>query len=281
MRNFKQILPILVIWVLLFTSSSSAEAAPSLSEIGSAKQTEVQTTTTTTVEKEQSLNMEDSSGKETNADSNIESAEAVAELFHSGGLTEESIEEASILIKPIAEIINLISSIVLALLAAFLILVSVLDLVYIEVPATRSYLYRPAVAPTTTAIGGIQPNFFTRKFGQDMNQDMGIGAGMGSSMIQTPGVRSTQFVSDDAVATLMEAQAANTPAIPMMGQRLPQPTPGGRSAIMLYLRKRTFSLLLLGVCVLLFTGTVFTDIGVKLGVKLVSMLSNIFLIRRI
>ena len=81
----------------------------------------------------------------------------------------------------------------------------------------------------------------------------------------------------------MGAQGAQGGAMPMggmmggmMGAAQQQPVKA-KNLIFAYMKKRSFTLIMLGICLVLFTCTVFTDIGTMLGMKLLGLLSGISL----
>lgn len=196
------------------------------------------------------------------SESNKSSADAVGEIFKQGGLTEESVEKSKKWVEPIAKIINLLVAIVTSLLALGIVCISVLDLVYIQLPFTRSFL-APTQSNPTPLIQGTQGQMGNMTQGQIGNQMQPPTQGSNSSK---------QWVSDEAIATLRETQ-------PQQAQQgiVQQDKPGGKSALLSYAKKRSFTLIMLGVCAVLFTCTVFTDIGVMLGMKLLALASGISL----
>lgn len=193
------------------------------------------------------------------SESNRSSADAVGEIFKQGGLTEESVEKSKKWVEPIAKIINLLVAIVTSLLALGILCISVLDLVYIQLPFTRSFLAPTQSSPTAPMQGqmGMQGQ------GQ-MGSPMGNHTQAPAPTPAQGSNSSKQWVSDEAVASLSEVQSQ-------------QGRPGGKNALLSYAKKRSFSLIMLGICVVLFTCTVFTDLGVMIGMKLIALASGISL----
>lgn len=198
------------------------------------------------------------------SESNKSSADAVGEIFKQGGLTQESVEKSKKYVEPIAKILNLLVAIVTSLLALGIVCVSVLDLVYIQLPFARAFL-----APTQSSPSA------------PMQGQMGMMHGAPNSMQSSPSAGSTsagtgkQWVSDEAIAALNDAQPQQVQQ-GMIGQGQPVKA-GGKSALVSYAKKRSFSLIMLGICIILFTCTVFTDIGTMVGMKLIALLSGISL----
>jgi hypothetical protein len=148
--------------------------------------------------------------------------------------------------------------------------VSVLDLLYMAFPPVRDMLD-----------GGMngQPRSSRGSRGQHMPRgQMGIGLqgqGMGMQNLDMAGGMSNQgmqqsspgggfsalgrWISDEAIAACLEANGGPQGTMQVMGS---SPL---KSMIFSYMKKRSLFLILFGVCVILFTSTVFTDMGIKLG----------------
>ena len=58
---------------------------------------------------------------------------------------------------------------------------------------------------------------------------------------------------------------------PMGGQQAPK---SKKTVALCYLKKRTFSLILIGICVVVLTCTLFLDVGTKLGMWIVQLVSG-------
>lgn len=291
----------LVLGVNLMCFSTVVFATPdSLNEIGGSQQT-VETpvtpstsnqtstttqnnTTATTPSTSQTQQSQATQPAQSNvSDSNQDSAAAVGEIFKQGGLTSESVEKSKKWVEPVAKVINLAMAVVLGIFSALLVLVSVLDMVYIGLPFTRPYLCPNAQQPqqgmgASPMMGGMTG------YGRGGMMGMNGMSGMQQQQ-QSSGLAATigQWISDDALNAVREAQATQQQgagASPMMGSfgmqaQAQQPQPKGKSLILGYLKKRSFTLIMLGVCLVLFTCTVFTDLGTMIGVKLLSLLSGI------
>jgi hypothetical protein len=102
----------------------------------------------------------------------------------------------------------------------------------------------------------------------------------GMQQPQSQGAAATigQWISDDAKQAVAEATGGGQQgASPMMGgmmgqQAAPVKT---KNLVVAYMKKRAFSLIMLGVCLVLFTCTIFTDLGTMLGMKILALLSGI------
>ena len=60
-----------------------------------------------------------------------------------------------------------------------------------------------------------------------------------------------------------------------MGMQGAMPPATGKNVMFAYLKKRAFSLVMLGVCLVLFSCTVFTDLGITVGTKIIGLLTGI------
>lgn len=171
-------------------------------------------------------------------------AKAVGDLFGQAGVDQESIETAQEYIRPFAKIMNLIMAVILGITSLLMMFVSVLDLFYMAFPPVRDLL----------------------DGGGNGQQQMGRGrgsrgmGGMGMQQQQQPvggGLSALgRWVSDEAIAASVDAQ---TPF---------------KSMILSYLKKRSLFLLIFGVCVILFTSTVFSNLGIKIGIWIIGILSG-------
>lgn len=196
------------------------------------------------------------------SDSNRESAKAVGEIFKQGSLTQESVEKSKKWVEPVAKVINMLMAVLVSLLAVGIVCVSVLDLIYIQLPFVRGYL-TPQQNTSPTSMPSNMPGA--------MSPNM-----VANAHVQSSGSSSTvrQWVSDEAIAALQESQSQQTVCT---GQQLQQQQgkPGGKSALLSYVKKRSFALIMLGICIVVFTCTALTDLGLLLGVKLIGILSGI------
>lgn len=253
-------------------SQQSTQSSSQSSSLGTSTQN---STSSSTIESPIKIDESDIS------DTNKSSAEAVSEIFKQGALTPESVEKSKKWVEPIAKLINLMIAIILGILSAFLVLISVLDLIYIQVPVTRTFLKGSQSQTSSTVVGGINPQVGPLPLQpqpQTLPQPLPQ-PGLGSTpALQTSPVLSRQWVSDEAIAALNEAQPQQSaPQSPIINaqQLQAQALPGGKSVMLSYLKKRAFALIMLGVCVLLFTCTIFTDLGTALGIKVIALLSGI------
>lgn len=252
---------------LLFSVSAVCFAEPtSLNEIGleqsqeqkteqsqGQKQPEKQEKNET--EKSDTFKIDDSNV----SDSNRESAKAVGEIFKQGSLTQESVEKSKKWVEPVAKVVNLLIATLVSLLAVGIVCVSVLDLIYIQLPFARGYMAPQQTTPSTSMPSNMP-------------------GAMPGNMAPTAPVQSSsttrQWVSDEAIAALQESQPQQTVGMgPQLQQQ--QGKPGGKNALIAYAKKRSFALIMLGICIVVFTCTALTDLGLLIGVKLIGVLSGI------
>lgn len=295
--NFKKKLSLclatFIIGVNVMCISATVFAEPnSLNEIGGSQATvqtepttkETSTTTTQdTSSQTQTSTTEATGGSSSNvSSSNSESAAAVGELFKQGALTQDSVDKAAKWVKPVAKVINVAMAIVLGIFSAILVFISVLDLVYIGVPAVRPYLM-PGGGAQQQAGGAPMMGMNSYGAGRMGMPGMNGGmAGMNGGMQQSQGAAATigQWISDDAKQAVAEAQqqagggATGMPGMPGMMNAQQAPVKG-KNLVVAYMKKRAFSLIMLGVCLVLFTCTIFTDLGTMLGMKILALLSGI------
>ena len=222
-----------------------------------------------------------------NADKNESTAKAVGDLFSSAGVNEESAAKAKKWIEPVAKVLNTVIAVILGLFASMLILVSVLDMVYLGIPITRQWLCPGGADMGAAAAGGMaggmgrmggMGGYGRRGMGRMGMGGMGMGGMGGAAQTQpTLGASIGRWISDDALAAVNESQNGMAAAGGMgaMGMQGAMPPATGKNVMFAYLKKRAFSLVMLGVCLVLFSCTVFTDLGITVGTKIIGLLTGI------
>ena len=219
-----------------------------------------------------------------NAD--YDAGDAYSEL----GMTGEDLEQATKIISPVVKWVNIGIGVVVALLGTFLLGVTVLDLLYIVSPQAIRNIG-----------GGAQP-----AGGGMPGMGMGMGMGMGGGAPQPQAASGfSALISDDCKAALAECGAAAGGA--QMGGGMPGMGMGGgfggggfgggfggmgggmmggmggaapvkpktKTVALTYLKKRVFTLILIGVCAVILTCTVFLDVGTAIGQWIVNLIGNI------
>lgn len=173
---------------------------------------------------------------------NKDSAGAVGDLFQNAGVDKESVNQANTFLEPLARGINIVVSFLLGFTSVAIFLITASDLLYIGFPPVRNMLN-----PQSQGGGGM--------------------GGYGGGGQQSTGIR---WVSDEAMACVGGGDSGGGMGGPMGGQQ----QQGGKSVIMSYLKKRTVFLIMFAICVILFTSTVFTDLGLKLGMLLLEWITG-------
>lgn len=178
-------------------------------------------------------------------------------------VTDENMSSASQYASPITNAIGTLTGFIVMIVSAGIFAVTALDLAYIGLPFTRSFL-NPQQAQAQG--GGMSP----------MGGMMGGGA-----QPQESGLR-RRWVSDEAVACVAQANPQQGGGMSpmggmgmgamggmgmggMMGGGAQQQQTPTKSVIMMYLRKRTFFLVVFAVAIILLTSSIFTDCGINLA----------------
>ena len=167
---------------------------------------------------------------------------------------DEEMQKANNLASPMVSVIGTIAGFIVLIASAAIFAITALDLLYIGVPFTRTYL-----APAQTSGGG----------------GMGMMGGMGGQQ-QQPQRR--QWVSDEAIQAVQLANPSGGAGggMPMGGmggmmggmgamgggQQQPQST---KSVILGYFKKRVFFIVIFSLCTIVLTSSIITDCGINLG----------------
>ena len=220
-------------------------------------------------------------------------ANAVAGMFGNAGPKEEDIAMANAFIEPIANIMNKVMAVILGMTSLLMMFTTMLDLLYLAFPPVRDYLDggRQGMSNMMGAggrggmgrgMGGMRGGMGGMRGGYGMGGmggmnsmgGMGMGGmggmgmgGMGGGMQQGMGQpvggglsAVGRWVSDEAVSACNECMGGAMEG----GMGMMQP-PGVKSMVLSYIKKRSLFLILFGVCVVLFSSTVFFDLGARLG----------------
>ena len=195
-------------------------------------------------------------------------------------ITEENMEQANQLAGPVATAIGTITGFVIIIVSAGIFFVTALDLVYIGIPFTRSYLNAGYGAAAQG--GGMSPM-------GGMGMGMGMrGMGMAGGMPQgSQPVHTKCFVSDEAVACVNMVMAQQAPQGGMMGGGMSpmggmmggmpaqQPQVNTKSVILQYLKKRAVFLVIFAICTVILMSSIFTDCGINLAALLNKVLTRL------
>ena len=221
-------------------------------------------------------------------------------------VTQENMQSANTMASPIVNVIGTATGFILMIASAGIFLVTALDLIYIGLPFTRSFLnpkygMQNAAGGMGMGMGGMG----MRGMGMGMRGGMGMGMGGGAGAPQQAtetGLR-RQWVSDEAEycvnfanqqdASTNMAGGAMQGGMGMMGgmgmgamggampQQAPNP-PSTKSIIFMYLKKRMFFIIIFSLSTVILTSSVLTDCGLNLAellekifVKVNGQISNV------
>lgn len=209
---------------------------------------------------------------------NEDTAKAIGEMFREVGPDAEAVREANEFIQPFAVILNKLMAIILGITSMLMMFVTVLDLLYMAFPPVRDML-------DGGATGGqqiMQGSRGSRGSGMyGMQGGMGVDGGMNMGMGSMPTANQNRqaggglsaigrWVSDEAIAACVESKGGPMGSLQNGGQVGPI-----KSMIFTYMKKRSMFLILFGICVILFTSTAFTDLGVKIGTYILKLIVGI------
>lgn len=175
--------------------------------------------------------------------SNKERADAIRSMFDNVGVDNESMQKANTYLSPTARILNIIMAVILGFTSLALFLISALDLLYIAFPPIRSHLNAQGGSTSSGSVG------FT-----DSSQ-----------------TSSFRWISDEAVAAVAKAGSGQSSGGFMVNSAQ---KPKTKSVIVSYLKKRSFFLVVFAICCILFSTTVFTDLGIKVGTWLLGLITG-------
>lgn len=209
----------------------------------------------------------------TNNQGTQSNADAVGSLFENVGVDAEATEKANAFIEPFAKGANVVFAVVLGTAFVGMFVITALDLLYIAVPPVRNLLYPQQAGGGMMGSGMGGMGGYGGGYGGYGGMRGGYGGGMMGGAPQ--GNFISRFISDEAVAAVALAQGgAQTQGggmgmgmgMGMMGGVMQQAEPPKtRSIILAYFKKRVFFLFVFGICAILLSGTIFFDLGAKIG----------------
>ena len=181
---------------------------------------------------------------------------------------QEQMQKASHMTSGITNLIGIIAGAIVTITSAAIFLVTALDLLYIAVPFTRSYL-APQQSGGGMSMGG--------GFGGGMMGGMG---GMGAQQpAQSGSLGGKQWVSDEALACVQPAggqgQMGGMPMGGFGGVGGQQQAPSTKSAITQYFKKRSIFIVIFAVCAIVLMSSVFTDCGINLAKLLFKIMDKV------
>ena len=245
-----------------------------------------QTTNTTVENNENNSNSNSNNNSGTNVskdsadvyDDALTNAESVGLLFENLGPKAEDFAKAKVILEPMAEFCNLITALILGVVSMLLFVITSLDFAYISIAFIRRWLDggRSAMQPQASGGGfGNSGGFGQGGFGQGGfgnsggfgQGGFGRGGGMGSPQTNAsqPQIMLAQFVSDEAIAAYNEANAQGQNGVPASRKMM----------ILAYAKKRVVFLFAFGLCITLLCTTMFTNLGVNLGIWILGKVSGL------
>jgi hypothetical protein len=190
-------------------------------------------------------------------------------------ITQEEANEAVRLAQPVVKVIRIVMSLILAVLPVLILLSSLIDIACLCISPLRK-----AVVATSDA-GGAGGGMGMGGMG-----GMGMGGPMGGGGAAAPvgwTQQIAQWASKEAQDTARECAGGGAGGgmggMGMgMGMGMGGPAasaPSSKSLLITYLKKRVVFLVAFGVCVILFSCTAFTDLGLKIGAWIVEKVQSI------
>lgn len=287
--------------VFLFSGFQVASATGDLDGIGTNQTTPAPVVTTPVQEQQPDSQAKPSSGISKVDEDTQSRTDAFVDVFEDMSVSGEALQEAQRMVAPIARFINTVVAVITVITGLCMVLITSLDLLYLSVPPIRKFLsggqdpsemamagaqggMGGGMAPGMGGMGGM--GYGGRMGGMGYGGRMGgYGGGMGMGGVQAApqpsGVSAFlgRWISDEAIAAYAEAAGGaqgGGMAGGMMGgmQAAPQPV-RTKSVIFAYMKKRTLYLILMGVCIVVFTTTAFTSLGIKLGTFIVSWVMGV------
>lgn len=211
---------------------------------------------------------QESNTKGGSKDTGDESFDSISDYMRGHeSVTQEDMSNASKMASPLTALIGKGIGLILLITNSLVFFITALDLMYIAVPFTRRFLNPSNIQQG----GGMLPG---------MGMSMGGGAGMGASGGSNPSAH--KWVSDEAVAALMEGgQRGAQGGVPMgggMGMGMGMSSMGGmggmqqqsqpqstKSIISIYFKKRVFFLVVFAIASTLLMSSIFTDCGLNIA----------------
>lgn len=150
---------------------------------------------------------------------------------------------------------------VIIILTGLIFLITALDLIYITVPFSRSFLYTPSTSGTGSPVGGI-------------NQQSGTSSILGMQWVSDEAVKAAALIGGESATQGVHMQAnpygMGGPA--MTPQQTRKQARG--SVIGAYFRSRIMFMIMFGVSIILLTSSVFLDFGINVGGMIITVINN-------
>ena len=202
------------------------------------------------------------------------SADAIGSLWSNVGVDSEATAKANTYLEPLAKIGNMAFAIIIGFTAVAIFVLTGVDLMYIGVPPVRRFLAPEA----QSSGGGMSGGFGGGGFGGGGFGGGGFGGGYGAMGGGTQSKPSGlgRWISDEAMSAVSASEPQSSGGGFGGGFGGQQEAPKSGSVILSYLKKRIIFLVAFGVCVILLGTTIFTDMGVSLGMWILEKLTGLF-----
>jgi hypothetical protein len=191
------------------------------------------------------------------------------------GVTQQDAKKANTLMSPLVRLVDLAFAMITGVAAAAMFLLTGVDLLYISVPPIRRYLLQESVQTPQYQSPMQQGNYYG-EYGQAAPNMMRPAQQSTSSRVLN------QWISDEAKAAVSQVDRIQAQSNAMgnyanagMGQGVAPVSLSMRSILVDYFKKRSIFLVFFGIVVVLFSTTIFTQIGIDVGQYLMTKLTSI------
>lgn len=203
-------------------------------------------------------------------------AEAIGSLISGVGVDKEASERASAFVAPAATTINFLVAVMFGLAGMGLFIITGLDIIYIAIPPLRGILHPAGAEQSSGGGGGFGGGGFGGGGGGFGGGGFGGGGFGGGGAPQSGGSSfASRFISDEAVSAVSTQDSGGSGGGFGGGFGAPQAPPKTKMVLIDYMKKRMLFLIAFGVCVVLFSTTVFSDFGIQLGAWLLTQIQNL------
>lgn len=192
----------------------------------------------------------------------------VADLFKNHRpMTPEQLEEASMNLSPVTDIIGSAMGIILVLVCSGIFLITALDLLYIGFPPVRGLLYRGAQDEMQG--GGMMGGYGGMRGGYGGMGGMSGGAqrGLRFQIISDEAVQCSQLIG----GSQQSAGGGMPGGYGGMAMNTPQNEMSNKSVVLVYFKKRVIFLVIFAICTVMLTSSLFIGTGVNLAQWLTNM----------
>ena len=194
-------------------------------------------------------------------------------------VSNENMEKAAVIASPLVNALGTLSGGIIMIVSAAIFAITAADLAYIGVPPLRGFLNPAYSAGGGGAAGGMGMGMGMGAGGYGAGR-MGMGA-MGGGGGAAGGIC---WVSDEAKFCVSQA-GGGQPAVGGMGMGMGmgaggmgmqggQQQQGGKSVIFMYLKKRSFFVIVFTICTVVLMSSLFTDCGLNLAALLAKIVGK-------